>query len=107
MGQDDLLPNLSLIHGTVKSMETIEQPVWYRKYWSPYGKVTGFHDVGYITVNGKLFAINRHLEKETEKVMFYVPNNYTDGWGHCLRYEEWNDLVNWCAGEGQTACPCT
>ena len=82
----------------------MEQPTWYRKYWSPYGKVTGFHDVGYIEVNGKLFTINRH---EKEGKIFYVPHNYTDGQGQCLRFADWNDLISWGKTEGQSAIPCT
>jgi hypothetical protein len=57
---------------------------WYRKYWHPWGRTIGFHEVAYVEVNGIRYQLNRYFAKQ--RVKFYVPHGLTDGKGGVLRF---------------------
>lgn len=85
----------------------IPEPEWYLKPWHPYGVTIHYHYVGYVEVNGRTVAINRHHERGTDAIMFYVPNGYVDEKCDSYRLNTWTAVCRWLREVFPTAVPLT
>jgi len=82
---------------TVESttLDTCETLQWRRKYWHPWGKTIGFHDVAIVEINDRLFVLKRFWQGN--RITFYVPQGFSAqsryGYEPCIRFSQLDEAL--------------